>query len=110
MSSFASYSTDGKPPGAVLGANASVSFVLQTDLAQNITGTVFADQAGTLYIEQSFDGTNFDVSASYSIAANTGEGFSEPVLAPSARIRFVNGGTAQTAHFRLFGRASSRGT
>lgn len=79
-----------------------------TDRADRITGSVFADQAGTLYIEQSFDGSHWDVSTSISVTANDGNGFSEELVAPQVRVRYVNGGSAQGA-FRLFSRYSSSG-
>lgn len=66
----------------------------------SVQGTVFADQGGSLYIEQSPDGTNWDVSAEYTIAASDGKGFSENLVAPFWRIRFVNGSTPQTT-FRI---------
>ena len=80
----------------------------QTDRGQNITGTVFADQAGTLYIEQSFDGTNWDKSTSISVSASAGQGFTEAIIAPIARVRYVNGGTNQGT-FRLYARAIQTG-
>jgi hypothetical protein len=80
----------------------SVQFVQR---ATQIAGTVFADQAGTIFIEQSGDGVHFDISASYAIAASTGEGFVEDVLAQYWRIRFTNtSGTGQTV-FRLYANA-----
>jgi hypothetical protein len=66
-----------------------------------IVGTVYADQAGTLYVEQSADGTNFDSSSSFSVSAGAPFGFTVEVVAPNARIRYVNGATAQTV-FRLY--------
>ena len=79
-----------------------------SQLADRIVGTVFSDQAGTHNIEQSFDDTNFDVSTSYTITANDGSGFSEELVAPYVRLRYVNGGTPQTV-FRLYSRFSSGG-
>ncbi len=82
---------------------------LYPDLADRVTGVVFADQAGTIYIEQSLDnGTNYDISTSYPVVANTGKGFSEEILLNTVRVRFVNGGTAQTA-FRISARVASAG-
>jgi len=66
-----------------------------------ITGSVYADQPGTLYIQQSFDGTNWDVQSTFSVSANTGQGFSVEVVAPYVRVYYVNGATAQTV-FRLY--------
>ena len=60
-----------------------------------ITGTVFADVAGTIYVEQSPDNTNWDVVDSWSVAANAGLGFSVELVARYVRIRYVNGATLQ---------------
>ena len=66
-----------------------------------ITGTVFANVAGTIYVEQSPDNTNWDVVDSWSITANAGLGFSVELVARYVRVRFLNSATAQTT-FRLF--------
>jgi hypothetical protein len=66
-----------------------------------ICGSVYADQPGTLYVEQSPDGTNWDLVDSYSVSAGTGLKFSIEKVLPYARVRFVNGATAQTV-FRLY--------
>jgi hypothetical protein len=73
-----------------------------------IVGMVFADQAGTIFIEQSMDNINWDLSTQYSISASDGKGFKEEVFAPYIRVRYVNGATPQTA-FRLTARFSSAG-
>lgn len=67
-----------------------------------ITGTVFADHTGTLLVEQSFDGTHWDESTSFSVAANVGQGWSVAVVAPYAQLIYNNGSTPQTV-FRLYG-------
>jgi hypothetical protein len=88
-----------------LGANGTyTSGSLTVSGYGRIVGTVFADQAGTLYIEQSSDGTNWDASTGVSVSAGTPASFSVEVVAPTARVRYVNGATAQTA-FRLYVRA-----
>lgn len=66
-----------------------------------IVGTVFADQPGTLYVEQSPDRNNWDVVDSFDVSANAGLGFSVEKVAPYARVRYVNGAADQTV-FRLF--------
>lgn len=77
------------------------SDVDRVGLAQYITGTVYADQAGTLYVEQSTDGSNWDVSDSYIIAAADGKGFREIAVGELWRIRYVNGAVTQ-GEFRLY--------
>lgn len=92
-----------------LGANATwTSGTKLTDRADSIVGSVFADQAGTLYVDQSFDNTNWDISESTAVAAGAGTKFKHDLIAPHIRLRYVNGATAQGA-FRLHARFSSAG-
>ena len=85
-----------------LAANATwTSAVDSSTDTGRIVGTVFADQPGTLYVEQSPDGINWDVVDSFSVSANAGLGFSVEKVAPYARVRYVNGAAAQTV-FRLY--------
>lgn len=71
-----------------------------------IIGSVFADKSGTLHIEQSGDGVEADVDTSFSVSAGEGEGFEEPRVGAFWRLRYVNGGTANTV-FRIS--ANTRG-
>lgn len=82
---------------------------LLVGLADKVVGSVFADQAGTIFIEQSADGTNWDISTNYPVAAADGKGFSEDILLPQVRVRYVNGGTNQGS-FRLWVRTTSSGS
>jgi len=85
-----------------LGGNATyTSPVFPTAAFSYLSGSVFADQAGTIYIEQSGDGTHWDLSTNYAVSASDGSGFKEEVILPWGRIRFVNGAAAQGT-FRLF--------
>ncbi|MCL0079145.1 hypothetical protein M1O56_05750 [Dehalococcoidia bacterium] len=85
-----------------LGANASCTSCADGALSTGrICGSVFADQAGTLFVEQGPDNVNWDVVDSYAVSANTGVGFSIEKVAEYIRVRYVNGGAAQTV-FRLF--------
>jgi len=74
----------------------------------NIVGLVFSDQSGTLFIEQSVNGTNWDLSESIAVTGGAGQGYSKTVYAPYIRVRYVNGATPQTV-FRLSARFSSAG-
>lgn len=65
-----------------------------------ITGTAFADQAGTLFIEQSNDAVSTDYISSITVLASTGKNFKEDVIAPYFRARYLNGATPQGS-FRL---------
>lgn len=83
---------------------ASATYTSPVEFVQRgtqITGTVLADQTGTLNIDQSGDGVNFDYTVSHAVTANTGLGFEQDIVAQYWRIRYVNGGTLQTV-FRLF--------
>lgn len=185
MPHFGTYNTSDATTGNTpLVANGVVTFgPMQTDMAQNIVGSIFTDQAGTLFIEQSFDGAaaagatvltcattngqvavsiqslntliphvgatvsgtgitagttvaaapaptatdfalsanatatgvtaltisemgsaHWDISTSIAVVASTGASFSQAIIAPNVRLRFVNGATPQTV-MRLFARA-----
>lgn len=79
-----------------------------TGYADHISGMVFASHPGTLYVEQSSDGVNYDISTDYDVPANDGKGFSEPLYGSYVRLRYVNGGTNQTA-FRINAKYTSAG-
>lgn len=80
-----------------------------TGTSENITGyamilvSVFADQASAtdgLSIQQSSNGTNWDITDAYTVPASTGKTFSFQPVASFFRIVYTNGATLQTA-FRL---------
>lgn len=84
-----------------LGASQTyTSPVFRTEGFGRIVGTAFADQAGTLYVDWTWDGVNFDGRNSIAVNASTPTPYSFDVHAPFARIRYTNGATAQTV-FRL---------
>ena len=91
-----------------LDANEEIVLSLSGGREDNVVGIVFADQAGTLFIEQSMDNEHWDLSTEFAVTASDGKGFSESVIAPYVRVRYVNGGVAQ-AEFRLNARFSSSG-
>lgn len=71
-----------------------------------IAGTVKSDQSGNLFVDQGFangDGTvEWDYSSSaYAVTGGTGVKVSESIVAPFARVRYVNGASAQ-AFLRIF--------
>ena len=85
-----------------LGANATYTgSSVETSGYKQIVGTVYADVDGTLKIQQSPDGTNWDVETSISVTGGSGKGFSIEVVAPYMRVVYENRGTAQTT-FRLY--------
>jgi hypothetical protein len=77
--------------------------------SDRVKGTIFSDQAGTLSIDQSFDGQNWDLQTTYAITANAGRGFSEELVAPNVRVRFTNGSGTTAATVRLYANFSSAG-
>lgn len=92
-----------------LAANGTVTLgPVVTERADYIAGSVFSDQSGTLFVEQSSDLVNWDISTSNSVVANTGEGFKEELLSPYVRLRYVNGATGQGS-FRIYTRFTSAG-
>ncbi len=118
MAHFASYNTSDSTAGnAPLTAGQQIVMgPIQTDHAQKVALSLFADQPGTLYVEQSFDGgNNWDVSGVYNVAASGGQttpgngiGIGVDILAPWIQVRYVNGSTIQGA-FRLFARTYTSG-
>ena len=78
-----------------------VSRVDEDSRTGRIVGSVYADQDGTLYVEQSPDGTNWDIVDSFLVIAREGMGFSVEKVCQYARVRFVNDSTNQN-EFRLY--------
>lgn len=84
------------------------SGTIYTGRSDYVVGSAYSDQGGTLYIEQSTDDANWDISTSFAVIGGSGQGFSETIYLPYARIRFVNGAAAQGS-FRIYARLSSAG-
>ena len=90
----------------VLAANATyTSAAFSTADAAGVTGSIFSDQSGTLEVQQSPDGTHWDVvDTLYYPGGSQGLQFAVPVETPGAaqgRLVYTNGATAQTV-FRLY--------
>lgn len=69
----------------------------------SVTVSLFADQASAtngLSIQQSADGTNWDMADIYTVPASTGKTFGVQVAAKFLRVVYTNGATPQSA-FRL---------
>jgi hypothetical protein len=111
MAHFSSYDTSDGTATPLAANGTTIAGPIQTDVYSQLCGSIFADQAGTLYVEQSFDnGAHFDISVPITVTANAGQSFNETIIAPVAQVRFVNGGTDQGV-MRLFVRAfGNRGT
>lgn len=82
---------------------------LLSDTYDSVIGAVFSDQAGTAFVDQSLDGTNWDIPTSIAVTGGTGTSISVPLIAPYFRIRYVNGATPQTV-FRFKVKATASGT
>jgi len=92
---------------AVLGANATYTgSAFSLEDSARIIGSCFADQNGTLRIEQRVGGatfTSWDVRSDFDYTANERLGFSIEVVGIEARLVFINGATPQGV-FRLAAR------
>lgn len=85
-----------------LPANGTVSSGSQfISRATTITGTVIANVAGTVNIDQGGDGINFDTTTTISVGVSTGVSINVPVISQYFQVRYINGGNPQTA-FRLY--------
>ena len=71
--------------------------------ARYILGVAYADQAGTLYVDQSTDGSTTHFTESFAVTAGSSgsAGFLRRVYAPFVRVRYINGGSNQGS-FSLF--------
>lgn len=87
--------------------NPWVSETKLTDRYDAVAGTVFSDISGTLTVEQSSDGTNWDLTSNTSVTGNTGTSFNVNLVTSHWRLKFDWVGT-QTA-FRIHGRAIAAG-
>jgi hypothetical protein len=125
---------------AFIGANTSSNFnstdtftsdYLKTDTHDLITGSIISSAAGSFYVDQSPDGVNWGIStagtplasgaitnytastntnAAISIAADVAKAFSEQIILPFWRIRFVRGsGTGTPTRFNIHARTSDSG-
>lgn len=67
----------------------------------SITAAVLTDQNGTLYVEFSPDGTNWDSSIPYSVSAGLNEVHRLTVTRQYMRVRFTNTSASAQTYFRL---------
>lgn len=111
MAHFGSYNTsDTSTSNLPLQKNETLTLgPIQTERAQFIAGSIFADQTGALQVQQSFDGEHWDISQEVTVEASKGQGFNIQVIAPYAQLVYKNGTTNQTV-FRLFARTFVSGT
>jgi hypothetical protein len=67
----------------------------------SIVVNCFTDYAGALYVDFSSDGTNWDRTISYDVAASTSEAHRVTVIAEYYRVRFTNTSVSNQTLFRL---------
>jgi hypothetical protein len=106
MGHYASYNSANSAGGMTPLTSGQSITPLTIDAGQEskIFGIVKSDQAGTVVIEQSFDGTNWDYANTIAVTAGTGVKIEEDIIAPYARVRYTNGATNQ-GFLRIFLRA-----
>jgi len=77
--------------------------------ASKVMGAAYADQAGTLLVQFSADGTSVDHQESISVTAATADaGFIVDCPLPWVRLSYTNGATESTvSRINLFGRSTS---
>lgn len=69
--------------------------------ALSITGSVYADEPGTLVIEQGGDGTHWDITNTFNVPPLTGVAIDVPVVDQFFQVVYTNGNAPQGT-FRLF--------
>lgn len=84
-----------------LGANATFTGTSRDEGAtatfNEFAAAAFADQAGTLIIDNSTDGTTWIEAVRVTVPAGEGRSLSVPALTRYHRVRFINGAVAQTS-------------
>ena len=85
----------------VLATVAVASKVFTLDAHDEIVASCYSDVAGSLAIQQSFDGTNWDIVKTIAYTAAAVVGISVPIQGRYGRVVYTNGGVNQTT-FRLY--------
>lgn len=86
-----------------VGTTSYVSKAFYTQGFSVICGSCFSNANGTVYVDQSADGTNWDVSTSVAVTGGTGASLGNiSVVAPYARVRFVPGASNTTLRLYPF--------
>ena len=70
--------------------------------SQSILVSLIADQTVTIHVQQSSDGTNWDIDDSFPVAPNVGYGHPFQVVGAYVRITVTNTGASSTTLLRLF--------
>jgi len=72
----------------------------ESEEIKNIGILAFSDQSGTLAIEMSIDGENWDYSSTFSLTGGSALAVSSEIVARYIRVKYTNGSVDQTV-FRL---------
>lgn len=106
MAQLARYNTSdyttGNAPLAVSASMPPITMIVKEDTS--LIGAVASDQPGTLYIDQGFDGVNWDATTTYNVLGGTTVTISNPIIATQVRLRYVNGINNQL-FMRLYARS-----
>ena len=103
MMGFQSYnSTDDTTGDLPLWATTSIPPIVFTNPSINsrLTAIVSTDAVGTAYVDQSFDGLDWDSTTSYTISVGNNS-FEQSVFAPWIQVRYTNG-AGDNSYLRLF--------
>lgn len=73
-----------------------------------VTGSVYSSHAGNLHVDQSGNGTNWDIVDTIAVSATTGTKIDVKLLLPFYRLRYV-ATTTQPTTFRVSTRLSAAG-
>jgi hypothetical protein len=86
-----------------VGASATwTSGIRSTDGYVRATVLGIFNESGTMYVDQSNDGTNFDYSSSTATTGGTGFAISVEIVAAYVRFRWTNGTANVTTTHRLY--------
>lgn len=77
------------------------SISISNVLFKFVNASIFMDQPGTLAIQQTFDGTNYDLINSVTVAASTGIGLQALFMGVNYRIVISNTGAGATTVIRM---------
>jgi hypothetical protein len=91
-----------KKTTAVAGSGTYTSSTRSCKEFVKLVGICMFNENGSLTIEQSWDGINFDYVSTFATTGGTGTAFSVEVVAPFFRVKWANGTANATTTHRLF--------
>lgn len=65
--------------------------------AHYLTGLVYSDVSGVLYVDHSNNGSTAHLTESFDVSAGAGVGFRRSIYGSHIRLRYIDGTSAQTA-------------